>query len=260
MQQTEVLDQGLNRITGNHIELAGEPEVLYTDPLTGVKSMYYRVAVSRSITYDNLLKMKKNGYDYQLLPITRRFYKSIRSRFVVYVFSDDLHPSRWSANTPLHLIRPSTGQAANIWTFEDIQAKYMEVEEAKEAKTLWDDAEQRSREECVHGPSCKRKKCEVGKAVQTIHIVSGQFVVLWGFLQECVPQGKRLRLVQVEVEPRDEDEDEEATIDSNQEEEVKKPLLITGVRILGSMSEELKQKLKEMEKAQCVEGDLDGRV
>ena len=51
----------------------------------------------------------------------------------------------------------------------------------------------------MHGPTCKRPNCEVGKAIQTIYIVTGQFVVLWGYLQECVPKGKKLRLVQVAV-------------------------------------------------------------
>ena len=57
-----------------------------------------------------------------------------------------------------------------------------------------------------HGKACKRSNCEVGKAVQTIHIVSGQFVALWGFLGSCLPRGKQLRLVQVSVEESGEKE------------------------------------------------------
>ena len=58
-----MLDQGLNVITGNTIRVIGEPECVYTEPMTGVQSVYYRVSVSRSVSYADLMKMNKKGYD-----------------------------------------------------------------------------------------------------------------------------------------------------------------------------------------------------
>lgn len=63
-QQTEVLDQGLNCITGKRILLAKTPEVIYTDPVTGINSYHYTIEVSRSVSYDELMEMGKRGYDY----------------------------------------------------------------------------------------------------------------------------------------------------------------------------------------------------
>lgn len=128
------------------------------------------------------------------------------------------------------MVRPSTGPAANVWTLEDITDKYVEVTE--DAEKLWTQAEQQAQTQCAHGPNCPRPNCEVGKAIQTVHIVAGQFVVLWGYLQACVPKGKKLRLVQVSAMKGDEE------------------VLITGVRILGAMSEQLKAKLKALEELQ----------
>ena len=128
------------------------------------------------------------------------------------------------------MVRPSTGPAANVWTLEDITDKYVEVTE--DAEKLWTQAEQQAQTQCAHGPNCPRPNCEVGKAIQTVHIVAGQFVVLWGYLQACVPKGKKLRLVQVSAMKGDEE------------------VLISGVRILGAMSEQLKAKLKALEELQ----------
>ena len=61
LQQSEVLDQGLNIITGNDIRVIGEPECIYTDPMTEVRSIYYRVSVKRSMSYADLMKMNKKG-------------------------------------------------------------------------------------------------------------------------------------------------------------------------------------------------------
>lgn len=250
----------------------------------------------------------------------RRFFKSINRDFIVFVYSDDVPPSEWEDATSLHLIRPATGQAANVWSYSDITDKYREVE--SKAEELWTKAEKQAHEVCVHGPTCKRPNCEVGKAIQTIYIVTGQFVVLWGYLQECVPKGKKLRLVQVAVKRREvkgdrkekevkedgemeeethsdaktdgdvhseipetkdahsdattkseshadatSDSDSERTVDteesigitdsddSDAESDAKEEeLLITGVRILGSKSEALKEKLREMQEIQEREG------
>lgn len=235
----------------------------------------------------------------------------------MFVYSDEVPPKKWEDETSLHLIRPATGQAANVWSYSDITDKYREVE--AKAEELWTKAEKQAHEFCVHGPACKRPNCEAGKAIQTIHIVTGQFVVLWGFLQECVPKGKKLRLVQVAVKRReagsdaknpseekdetteadeksetteaeksetmeveksetteaeaeahadkDSDSDSERTVDTEESigitdsedsqpesEPKEEELLITGVRILGSKSEALKTKLKEMQEIQEREG------
>ena len=95
------------------------------------------------------------------------------------------------------MIRPGTGVAPNFWYYGDILKKYTETDKGEQ---LWRAQWQRSQTQCIHGEKCKRENCEVGKAVQTVNIVSGQFVVLWGFLTECVPRGKRPRLVQVQVQ------------------------------------------------------------
>ena len=95
------------------------------------------------------------------------------------------------------MIRPGTGVAPNFWYYGDILKKYTETNKGEE---LWRAQWQRSQTQCIHGEKCKRENCEVGKAVQTVNIVSGQFVVRWGFLTECVPRGKRPRLVQVQVQ------------------------------------------------------------
>ena len=92
------------------------------------------------------------------------------------------------------MIRPATGAAPNVWQYQDVKDKYSE---ASDGKSLWTQQWQRSQRVCVHGENCSRSHCEVGKASQTIHLISGQFVVLWGFLKDCVPRGKTLRLVQV---------------------------------------------------------------
>ena len=66
-QQSNVLDQGLNIITGNDIKLSCPPEVLYTDPSTGVKSMYYKVAVTRCVLFEEIGKMNKKGQETMLM-------------------------------------------------------------------------------------------------------------------------------------------------------------------------------------------------
>ena len=134
---------------------------------------------------------------------SRKFFRSINRDFIVYVYNDDVPPQKWEDETSLHLIRPATGQAANVWSYSDITDKYREVE--TNAAELWTKAEKQAQKYCVHGPTCKRTNCEAGKAIQTIYIVTGQFVVLWGYLQECVPKGKKLRLVQVAVKRREVD-------------------------------------------------------
>ena len=203
---------------------------MYTDPMTGVQSIYYRVSVSRSVSYADLMKMNKKGYDLSHDIIQRKFYKSKYWSYIIYIYHDDFSPKNWKKDTQLHLVRPSTGPAANVWTLEDITDKYVEVTE--DAEKLWTQAERQAQTQCAHGPSCPRHNCQVGKAIQTVHIIAGQFVVLWGYLQTCVPKGKTLRLVQVSAKKGDEE------------------VLITGVRILGAMSEGLKAKLKALEDMQ----------
>ena len=183
-------------ITGNDIKLL-RAECIYTDPVTGARSMLYKVSVSRGMSYADLTKLHKKGSARAVVLRRSKFFKSINRDFIVFAYSDEVPPQKWEETTPLHLIRPATGQAANVWSFSDITDKYREVE--SNAAELWTRAEKQSRMFCVHGPGCKRPNCEAGKSIQTIHIVTGQFVVLWGFLQECVPRGKKLRLVQVAV-------------------------------------------------------------
>lgn len=210
--------------------MIGEPECIYTDPMTEVRSVYYRVSVTRSMSYADLMKMNKKGLYLWNDIIHSKFYKSNYRNYIIYVYHDETPPKDWKSDTQLHLVRPSTGVAANVWTWEDIEDKYVEITE--NAESLWTQAEQRSQTECIHGPDCHRPHCEMGKAIQTVHIVTGQFVVLWGYLEACVPKGKTLRLVQVSAKKGDEE------------------ILITGVRILGGMSKALKEKLKAMEEMQ----------
>lgn len=214
-----------------------------------------------------------------------QFFKSNLSS-ILYAYADEISPEEWDSQTPLHFIRPVTGMAANIWTYEDLKKKFHSIGE-KEAKILWDEALSRAEITCIHGPQCRLPNCEAGKTSQTIHIVTGQFVVLWGYLQECIPKEKKLRLVQVEVEidpemealMKDmeieeegkkgkkkeeekkekesmemEEEKEEGENDDDDEKKKKTTLLITGVRILGAMSDELKAKLHSLESIQRVEG------
>ena len=61
----------------------------------------------------------------------------------------------------MHIIRPSTGDAANVWLYRDIAMKY---KEAANGKQLWNDQWKKSLTECSHGPKCKRVNCEQGKA------------------------------------------------------------------------------------------------
>lgn len=157
----------------------------------------------------------------------RKFFKSSSGNHVIFAYSETVLPSQWKPTTELHIIRPATGDAANIWLFKDICAKYKEVPNGKE---LWKKQWESSQHQCVHGENCTRPHCEQGKAKQTVHIISGQFVVLWGFIHNCVPRGKHLRLVQVSVTDRD--------------------LTIMGVRIQASGVQQLKVQLKEMENVQ----------
>lgn len=155
---------------------------------------------------------------------------------IVFAYNDETPPEKWKPQTKLSVIRPATGVATNFWYYRDIEKKYQKV---KEGRALWTAQWKRSQTECIHGKACKRSNCEVGKAVQTIHIVSGQFVALWGFLGGCLPRGKQLRLVQVSVEEK-----------SGEEKEKKELLTITGVRILSGSIEGLREKLKTMEEEQ----------
>ena len=148
----------------------------------------------------------------------------------MFAYSDTVMPSQWRDTTELNIIRPATGDAANIWLYKDIRSKYKEVSNGQE---LWVKQWETSQRECVHGPNCKRANCEQGKAIQTVHILSGQFVVLWGFIHDCVPRGKHLRLVQVSVTGQD--------------------LTIMGVRIQASGIANLKKQLKKMEEIQINE-------
>lgn len=148
----------------------------------------------------------------------------------MFVYSDEVVPEKWKDNTELHIIRPATGDAANVWLYQDICFKYKEVDNGRD---LWEAQWSRSQRECSHGPSCKRANCEVGRALQTVHIITGQFVVLWGFLRDCVPKGKHLRLVQVKLTDSD--------------------TVITGVRIQGSGVDNLKRQLQRMQEEQGLE-------
>ena len=103
----------------------------------------------------------------------------------------------------------------------------------RDGKELWVKQWETSQRECIHGPNCKRANCEQGKAIQTVHIISGQFVVLWGFIHDCVPRGKHLRLVQVSITGQD--------------------LTIMGVRIQASGISNLKKQLQKMEEIQINE-------
>lgn len=55
------MDQGLNLITGKSVKLACPPEVIYEDPVTGVQSLYYKILVTRGVSYDELRNLNKNG-------------------------------------------------------------------------------------------------------------------------------------------------------------------------------------------------------
>lgn len=149
---------------------------------------------------------------------------------MVFVYSDDIMPEKWNDRTELHIIRPATGDAANVWLYRDICLRYKEVENGRD---LWEAQWKRSQTECSHGPNCKRANCEAGKAIQTVHLITGQFVVLWGFLRDCVPKGKQLRLVQVKLTEDD--------------------TVITGVRVQGSGVDNLKRQLQRMQEEQGVE-------
>ena len=138
------------------------------------------------------------------------------------------------------MIRPGTGVAPNFWYYRDILEKYAETDEGEQ---LWKAQWQRSQTQCIHGAKCKRAYCEVGKAVQTVNIVSGQFVVLWGFLAECIPRGKRPRLVQVQVQSSPDVKDDKAKND-------KEATLITGVRIMPGSIAGLKTRLALMQEQQ----------
>ena len=112
----------------------------------------------------------------------------------------------------------------------------MKYKEAANGKQLWNDQWKKSLTECSHGPKCKRVNCEQGKAIQTVHLISGQFVVLWGFIRDCVPKGKQLRMVQVKLSNEDK--------------------TITGVRIQASGVEKLKYQLEQMQEEQKIEGSF----
>lgn len=56
-----MLDQGLNLITGKSVKLECPPEVIYEDPVTGVRSLYYKITVTRGVSYQELRAMRKDG-------------------------------------------------------------------------------------------------------------------------------------------------------------------------------------------------------
>ena len=176
---------------------------------------------------------KKGILDIRILLINRKIFQLNNRSHVIFAYNDKVNPELWKDTTELHIIRPSTGDAANVWLYRDIAMKY---KEATNGKQLWNDQWKKSLTECCHGPKCKRVNCEQGKAVQTIHLISGQFVVLWGFIRDCVPKGKQLRMVQVKL--------------SNDEK------TITGVRIQASGVERLKYQLEQMQEEQKIEGNL----
>ena len=177
------------------------------------------------------------------------------------------------------MIRPGTGVAPNFWYYGDILKKYTETNKGEE---LWRAQWQRSQTQCIHGEKCKRENCEVGKAVQTVNIVSGQFVVLWGFLTECVPRGKRPRLVQVQVQAsaaqsatqsvakndKESDKGVKMEVETKNDKEIKtepktpteEPLLITGVRILPGSIARLRSRLAVMQEQQEKAGECRARV
>ena len=161
------------------------------------------------------------------------------------------------------MIRPGTGVAPNFWYYGDILKKYTETNKGEE---LWRAQWQRSQTQCIHGEKCKRENCEVGKAVQTVNIVSGQFVVLWGFLTECVPRGKRPRLVQVQVQASAAQSATQSVAKNDKEIKTEpktpteEPLLITGVRILPGSIARLRSRLAVMQEQQEKAGECRARV
>ena len=125
----------------------------------------------------------------------------------------------------------------------------------------------------------------------SLSVPDGQFVVLWGFLTECVPRGKRPRLVQVQVQAsaaqsatqsvakNDKESDkgvkmevetktEVETKETKNDKEIKtepktpteEPLLITGVRILPGSIARLRSRLAVMQEQQEKAGGCRARV
>ena len=139
-------------------------------------------------------------------------------------------------------------------TLKSLQRRYHEITE-QEGFALWNTILERAETTCIHGSQCTFSHCEIGKATQIVHLVTGLMIPLWECFQAYISGEKKVQWVRAAIQVEEDNEDNEDNEDkennayksSQSMTDGEKTRSITGVRLSSAISDEMKKKLKDLE-------------
>jgi hypothetical protein len=197
--------EGVSDLPGQRISRAGPPQVLWTDPLTGLPTLRHDLAVDRGASF----AAARSALDHEARHGDRSgFYRSRRpmpgSGRTGYL----LALQKPGGGGVFAVTRPNTGPSFFEMEVEELQDKYALLKHPEDAREGWEAAYDAALRHCGHGAACAAgDSCQWGRRLTVVTILTGSVVRIWDSLERVLARNegtlsradRTMRIVRVEL-------------------------------------------------------------
>lgn len=210
--------EGVSDLPGQTVSKRGESRVLWTDPRSGLSTVWHEVDVDRGVCFDAAVAILER--ERHRVGDASGFYRSKRTmpwsgRHGI-VLAIQKSGTRDQSGT-FTIVRPNTGRSFIEMDADELFGKYQNVEvggvddlndvESEQIKALWETVYEEALLTCLHGGTCVAgPECSVGKRLNKVTILSGSIVRIWECLETVLQRNeaslskadRTMRIVRVE--------------------------------------------------------------
>lgn len=161
--------EGVSDIPGERINRSGPPELLWTDPISNLKTFCNHLTVDRGVPFSkalNRLQLDSASDDLSSFYVSRRAIRGFGLHAVILALQTP------GQNAKFTIIRPNTGEAFIPMDANELNAKYVRCT-SEEAKEIWENSYEAAETLCTHGVGCQLgEDCQVGRRFVKITILT----------------------------------------------------------------------------------------
>ncbi|XP_074658013.1 uncharacterized protein LOC141910988 [Tubulanus polymorphus] len=188
-------NEGLVDLTATSIKIHGVPETIFQDSLSGIETKHKTLIVDRGMSLQVALeKSRKYTGKHDGFYVSRNEVRGHKFYLLAMQRENSTHMFK--------IARPNTGMSAFDEELSWLNNKYIKVAPHKleSAKEGWNEAYDRMKSECIHGPLCKHgHDCTVGSRCYKVHLLCGGIVSMMALLEASIARfGTKLQLTAAE--------------------------------------------------------------
>ncbi|GAB4817714.1 hypothetical protein N2152v2_004760 [Parachlorella kessleri] len=196
--------EGVSDLPGQRVQRKGEPVVLWTDPLTELRTLQHNIEIDRGMSFEaaaaRLEHERQGPKDRSGFRLSRRPMPGSGRHGVLLALRKPGAPGMFT------ICRPNTGPSFFDMDLDELHQKYTPCS-PEDAREGWEELFTSSLAHCMHGPHCSvGAGCQVGRRLTEVVILSGSVVRIWDVLERVLAKhemelskpDRTMRIVRVE--------------------------------------------------------------